>query len=457
MDLATEAAVTAARLFLLGKKCRTRCAPHPPALKLLPEAERKPVTMPILEAIRLAISQIRAQKLKSFFTLLGVTIGVMFLIAIVSIVNGMGRFMEEDLVGKLIPKNSFELRRRPNITMGDIDDATWRAWAARPRLRSDDVDAVIAQLPPTASWAYYSEDNVTVESKYARPRNISLSAVDGEWFAQKSMGVTQGRLPTAQEFALGSAVVVIGNDLKDHFFPGLDPVGRELKIGPIPYQVIGVADKQGSAFGISLDKFAVTPYLAPARRLVNPPGIVDGLVIKLPDEQQMQGTMEDVRQFMRSKRGLRPSQQDNFALQTPDNALEFWRKIQGYLVLAGIALPAIGLIVGSIVIMNIMLVAVAERTREIGVRKALGARRRDILSQFLVESTTLAIFGASLGIAVGFGLAKLIAAVSPLPTSVELWSVVVAVVVGGGVGIISGVYPASRASRLDPVVALRQE
>ena len=413
--------------------------------------------MPLIEAIRLALAQIRAQKLKSFFTLLGVTIGVMFLIAIVSIVNGMGRFMEEDLVGKLIPKSSFELRRRPNIIMGDIDEKTWREWASRPSLRITDVQPVVSELPPSASWSFYSEDQVTVESKYGRPRQVSLSVVDGDWFAQKNMGVTQGRIPSAQEYALGSPVVVIGKDLKDHFFPTIDPVGREIKIGAIPYQVIGVAEEQGSAFGISLDKFAVVPYNAPAKRLVNPSGIIDGIVIKLPDDPQMAATMEDVRVFMRAHRGLRPSQNDDFSLQTSDSALEFWRKIQGYLVLAGIALPAIGLMVGSIVIMNIMLVAVAERTREIGVRKALGAKRRDILSQFLVESTTLAIVGASLGVAIGFGLAKLIAALSPLPTSVELWSVIVAVSVGGGVGIVSGVYPASRAARLDPVAALRQE
>lgn len=413
--------------------------------------------MSIFEAVRLALAQIRAQKLKSFFTLLGVTIGVMFLIAIVSIVSGMGRFMEDDLVGKLIPKNSFELRRRPNITMGDIDDSEWREWNARPRLRESDIKPVLDELPASASWAYYSEDNATVESRYARPREISLTVVDGDWFAQKNMGLSAGRFPTAQEYDLGSPVVVIGQDLNDHFFKGLDPIGRELKIGSIPYQVIGVAEKQGSAFGISLDKFAVAPYKTPARRLVNAPGIIDGIIIKMPDELQMQATMEDIRQFMRAHRGLRPSQKDNFSLQTSDSALEFWNKIQGFLVMAGIALPAIGLLVGSIVIMNIMLVAVAERTREIGVRKALGARRRDILSQFLVESTTLAVIGASLGIAVGFGLARLIAAVSPLPTAVETWSVVVAVLVGGGVGIISGVYPASRASRLDPVAALRQE
>ena len=413
--------------------------------------------MSLYEAVRLALATIRAQKLKSFFTLLGVTIGVMFLIAIVSIVSGMGRFMEDDLVGKLIPKNSFELRRRPNIVMGDIDDSEWREWNARPRLRDSDIKPVLEQLPAAATWSVYSEDGVSVESKYGGPRRIQLVVAEGDWFGQKAMGVTSGRLPTQQEYELGSPVVVIGQDLKDHFFSVIDPIGRELKIGALPYQVIGVADKQGSAFGMSLDKFAVVPLKAPAKRLVNPAGIVDGIIIKLPTELQMQSTLEDTRQFMRAHRGLRPSQKDNFSLQTSDSALEFWKKIQGFLVLAGIALPAIGLIVGAIVIMNIMLVAVAERTREIGVRKALGARRRDILSQFLVESTTLAVFGASLGVAIGFGLAKLIAALSPLPTAVELWSVVVAVLVGAGVGIISGVYPASRAARLDPITALRQE
>ncbi len=413
--------------------------------------------MPLIEAIRLAFTQIRAQKLKSFFTLLGVTIGVMFLIAIVSIVNGMGRFMEEDLVGKLIPKGSFELRRRPNIVMGDVDNNTWREWAMRPRLLESDIEPVISELPASASWSYYSESQATVESRYARPRQVSLVVVEGDWFGQKGMGVTQGRLPTGQEYALGSPVTVIGKDVADHFFPTVDPLGRALKIGGLPYQVIGVAEEQGSAFGISLDKFLVTPYKAPARRLTNRSGVLDAIVVKLPDDQQMAAAMEDVRVVMRSHRGLRPSQNDNFSLQTSDSALEFWRKIQGFLVLAGIALPAIGLMVGSIVIMNIMLVAVAERTREIGVRKALGAKRRDILSQFLVESTTLAIVGASLGVAVGFGLAKLISALSPLPASVELWSVVVGVTIGGGVGIISGVYPASRAARLDPVAALRQE
>jgi putative ABC transport system permease protein len=186
-------------------------------------------------------------------------------------------------------------------------------------------------------------------------------------------------------------------------------------------------------------------------------GVVDAIMVQTPSREGMLGAMESVRQVMRARHHLRPNQKDDFELETSESALAFWNKIKGYLVIAGIALPAIGLVVGAIVIMNIMLVAVAERTREIGIRKSLGARRRDIMSQFLVESATLSTVGAALGVITGFGFAKLISVLSPLPAAVELWSVVVGISVGAGVGIIAGVYPASRASRLDPITALRAE
>jgi putative ABC transport system permease protein len=180
-------------------------------------------------------------------------------------------------------------------------------------------------------------------------------------------------------------------------------------------------------------------------------------VVQAPREDVLSDAMEEVRAVLRSSRGLSPGQQDNFTMETSDEALSFFAELKGRMIVFGTALPAIGLIVGAMVIMNIMLVAVAERTREIGIRKALGAKRRDILSQFLVESATLSVLGAAIGIGLGIALAQIIAAVSPLPASVAPWSILLALLVGAGVGIVAGMYPASRAARLDPIAALRQE
>lgn len=414
--------------------------------------------MPLFEAVRLALSTIRVQKLKSFFTLLGVCIGVMFLISVVSIVEGMGRYMERDLVGKIISINSFELRRRPNINIGDVDAATWDEYRRRQDLMIGDVGPVVDVLPEGTRWAVTSERNINVTSQYTRPRNTLAFGVDGDYFAIKNLGLTDGRVFTRQEMEAGENVVIIGPDMVERAFPGLDPIGRELRVGGLPYRVVGITESRGSAFGISFDNFIIAPWKSPIRRLLNrTPNVVDAVIVQAENPMVLTEAQELVRGVMRTRHGLRPGTKDDFTLETSASALEFWNKIKGYLVIAGIALPAIGLVVGSIVIMNIMLVAVAERTREIGIRKALGAKRRDILAQFLVESATLSTVGAMLGIALGIGLSQAIAAVTPLPASVAPWSIVVGVLVGAGVGIVAGVYPASRASLLDPITALRSE
>jgi putative ABC transport system permease protein len=413
--------------------------------------------MSFFQAIKLALDTIRVQKLKSFFSVIGVTIGVTFLIAVVSIVGGMSRYMEDDLVGKIIAVNSFSLRTRPDFEVGDATPAQRAEWRRRPRILRTDVDPVAQSLPPTAKWAVESSSSLSIETPYSSPRRTQISTISEGWFAIKKMGVTQGRLINPQEYNSGTPVVVVGQDVADHFYPNLNPIGRELRIQGIPYTVIGVADKQGSVFGQSLDKFVLAPERSPLNRWVNPHGVIDAMIIQGDDDASMREAMEETRITMRSRRHLHPAQPDNFELETSENALEFWNKVKGYLVIAGVALPAVGLVVGAIVIMNIMLVAVSERTREIGIRKALGARRKDILNQFMVESATLAALGASVGVALGIGFAKLLAAISPLPAAVEVWSIFLGVGVGAGVGMIAGIYPASRAALLDPIAAMRQE
>jgi putative ABC transport system permease protein len=413
--------------------------------------------VPFLEAVRLALAQIRVQKLKSFFTLLGVTIGVMFLIAVVSIVEGMGRYMEQDFVGKLMGINTFQLRRQPNINLGDVTEAQWREWQRRPRIRMSDVGPVVSALPAGTRWSTSSSDNVKAESEFQRLREVEAVAVNGDYFTIKKIDVQSGRLPTPQELELGTPVLVLGEETAKRFFPNMDAVGRELRLGGLPYTVIGVAERQGSIFGISLDRFVVGPEKSPLIRLVNPHGVVDEITVQAPTVPVMDESMELVRQVMRGRRKLHPAQPDNFDISTSASALAFWNKIKSKMVIASVVLPAFGLVVGAIVIMNIMLVAVAERTREIGIRKSLGARRRDILAQFLVEAATLSTVGAAIGIALGIALSQAVAAFSPLPATVAPWSLVVGTLVGAGVGILAGIYPASRAARLDPIVALRQE
>ncbi len=414
--------------------------------------------MPLFEAVRLALMQIRVQKLKSFFTLLGVTIGVMFLIAVVSIVEGMGKYMKEDFAGKMLGVNTFTLRSRAQFS-DDHDDQSIRAAARRKPLVLSDVPPVVEALPAGSRWAVQTGDFTSryASSPFARERQVMAMGVEGDYFAIKRYELSAGRAFLPFEAQLGSSVIVIGTEVAKHFFPNLDPIGRELRVGDVSFEVIGVIEPQGNLFGMSLDRMAIAPFRSPMGRIVSPRGYINGIVVQGASPVAVDEAMEVVREVMRSRRRLRPAQPDNFALETSASALAEITKVLNIVKVAGTALPAIGLIVGGMVIMNIMLVAVAERTHEIGIRKSLGARRKDILRQFLVESATLSTLGAIIGIALGIIGAQIIAWKTPLPTTVAPWSIVAATLLGTVVGIVAGVYPASRASRLDPIEALRQE
>jgi len=298
---------------------------------------------------------------------------------------------------------------------------------------------------------------VMASTVYARARQLEAHAVDGDYFTIKKYDLASGRAISPQEYELGTPVVVIGEEVAKYFFPSLNPVGRELRIGGIPYEVIGVIAHQGSLFGQSLDQLAIAPFGSPLHRLTNPRGDIDGLLVQSSSTMMMDDVMEVVREALRARRHLRPAQPDNFVMETTASALAFFERIKQTMTVIGAALPGISLIVGGMVIMNIMLVSVAERTHEIGIRKSLGARRRDILRQFLVESATLSTVGAMIGIAFGIAAAKIISMKTPLPAAVAPWSLVMATLLGTVVGIVSGVYPARRAARLDPIEALRHE
>jgi putative ABC transport system permease protein len=409
--------------------------------------------MNIFESIKLALDAIWAHKLRSFLTLLGVIFGVATVIVVVSLIEGFNKYVDEKIAN--IGTNAFSLQKFSIEDFSSLDNYE-QARRRNKDVTMDDLDAV-RDARGGAIKDVGGQEETQCELKYGTQTlfGVSLQAITANVIEIQNKDIAEGRPFTQGEEISDRAVCFIGSDVADRFFPTRSPVGQRIKIDGRPFEVVGVAKSLGTVFGVSRDKFVSVPLttfmnMYGSRRSIQ-------LLVTSHSEAAYQDAIDEARVVIRTRRKLKPEEKDNFGLITPSAVNNLRERIFGTIQLVSIGVTSISLIVGAIVIMNIMLVSVTERTKEIGVRKSLGARRTDILKQFLAESIALALSGGAIGVSVAYALSKLVATFTPIPTALPLIAVAVALLVSGGVGLIAGVYPAWRAANLDPIAAMRSE
>ncbi len=408
--------------------------------------------MNFTEAVAIATDSLWAHKLRSVLTLLGVVIGVAAVIAVVSLINGANQYVATRVFR--LGADVFGLSKQPSI-ITNVDD--WLEFQKRKRITVDDFQAIKEFCKSCQGIGASLGGRVEVRSGLNSLKDTNLRAWTPEMAELYDVDLVEGRHITDADVNSAASVCVIGMDLVDNLLPGVDPVGKEIRWNnTFPCTVIGVGKKEGSSLGTSLDNWIILPLTAYQKDFGSQTDSLR-ITIRAGSAANMQDSVDEIRQIMRGRHHLAYGSKDDFAVETSDSFLSLWKDISSSFFVVTIAIASISLVVGGIVIMNIMLVSVTERTREIGVRKALGARRGDILLQFLIESSTIAVIGGAIGVVGGVFLAKVVSIVSPLPAAVQLWSVFGGLLVALSVGLFFGTYPASKASKLDPVEALRSE
>jgi putative ABC transport system permease protein len=410
------------------------------------------------EAIRLALQAIVGAKLRSFFTLLGVIVSVCFLVAVVAIIQGMNAYVRENITDAVIGTNSFQVRRSP-ITIGLLSDEDVKRIRKRPLISLDDALAVERALPDAEAVAFQSGWPTPASSAAYRNRSIRDVLVFGitpPYQIVRDYRFTAGEPLNDRDVVERRPVVALGFGIADSLFGRPErAVGKKIRIGGREMTVKGVIAKKGRVLGQSFDGFVLMPYstfksIYGRRRTTV-------VAVKMRSGADIESGMRRAEEAMRMAHQLRPGEDNDFAIDKADALVAFWRNLTGILFAVVPTVVGIGIVVGGIVIMNIMLMSVTERTREIGLRKSIGATRMDILQQFLIEAIVLSTIGGLLGVLAGWGLATVVSTATPLPARITWWSVVLAMGLGAGAGTIFGVYPARRASRLDPITALSAE
>jgi putative ABC transport system permease protein len=413
--------------------------------------------MRFTDVLAIALGQIRANKLRSFFTLLGIIVSVAFLVAVVAIIQGMNAYVRENIAGAVVGANSFQVRRTP-LQLAPISDNDMDRIRRRPRITPKDADAVIAALPEAraisiqSGWPTPQADVVWRENTMG---DVPIFGITPSYQEVQDYRIREGRPLTDVDLAQRQPVVVVGAEIADKLFENVDAVGRDVRILGDRFTIVGVIQPKGRVLGQSFDSFVLMPL--PRFEMLYGRRNTTTISVKMPEAADVAPAMARAEEAMRIAHGLRPGEDNDFSVETADALVNFWKTLTRVLFSVIPAVVAIGIVVGGIVIMNIMLMAVNERTREIGIRKAVGATRSDISRQFFVETITLSSLGGAMGVFGGWVFAFLIASVSPLPARVSYWSVILALTLGASVGVLFGVYPARRAARLDPITALRAE
>jgi putative ABC transport system permease protein len=404
----------------------------------------------LFESVMLALSSIWANKLRSMLTLLGNIVAVSSIITVVALITGVNAAVTDAIVSDLgadsftiqrmgITQNEDEFERMRNNPLVTVDDAL-----AVKRFTTS-VGAIMAQAQTSTRVAYRDEELETLQVQGVSDEYLEFATFDAE----------RGRMITPMEIRRKRLVTLIGWGTADRLFDGADPLDKTIKIAGVPFTVVGVSKKKGSAFGQSMDEYAVIP-LGAYQRLFGARQSLQ-LMVKPRDAALATYARDEARVALRVDRGLKPAEPDNFGIVASDSVLGIFQQATAGIAVLLVGIVGLSLLVGGIVIMNIMLMVVSERTREIGLRKALGAKRRDIMSQVLTESITLSVVGGIAGIALGALFSTIISSLTPVPSAVELWSVALGVIITAAVGLFFGWIPARRAAMLDPIEALRRE
>jgi len=402
------------------------------------------------ESVLMALGTIRANRMRSLLTSLGILIGVMNVVTMVALISGVNESVMR--VFKTLGTNSFVVSKFP---ASNVTYEQYLEYIRRKDFTSADADAVEAACASVEAVSPQTAVARKVRRGSTSTKEIMILGVTPEYQYISDSRVADGRFFAWPESDRRRQVAVLGSTVRDHVFGSTDAVGKTVFVGEHRFLVVGVMERMGEMFGQSMDDYVIIPF-ATAGKLYGE-RLMTRLSVKAKSAELLDRAIVETEQVLRKRRGLRAGDRNDFDVITQTQLVEMYQNLTRVTWIVMIGISAIALAVGGVGIMNIMLVSVTERTREIGIRKAVGARARDVAAQFLVEAAVLSALGGLVGLGIAAGLAKLIATATPIPAVVQPWSIAVALGVSVGVGVFFGLYPASKAARLDPIVALRHE